>query len=396
MTVNRDFNDVARAWLDLMPSEITDRALAAVIETVEDTPQERPWLAGRWRPQTMSRLLLAGAAAVLAVAAGVILITPRRAADVAAPPAPPSASPSTSARAGGDRLDDALRARWIATASAHPLLGNGSGPVALSVTAGGNGMSAENFGPGHGYASSAGQIGVDQLELVLEQDGGDCTAGTRGVYRWALFSNRSQLVLTKVSDPCEKRAAVLARTWVRSLVGATTMGAGVVDTMNPDFAITLPDDAYQTRTLDDFAEIAGTHGNSLMAFKNPQPFVDPCSDAEERVPYKPGAAAFVDHFRNNDAFEVSEATPLKIDGHDAIHVTIGGKSNYSRCPGRELYQYTPKTCECHFVVGQGYADSMYLVEVGSDTFLFILSPFGAGGELDAILSIRIPYELPAR
>src|SRR4029079_5268311 len=112
-----------------------------------------------------------------------------------------------------------------------------------------------------------------------------------------------------------------------------------------------------------------------MVFKNPQAFVDACSTDEERVPWQPGAAAFVEAFRNNDAFEVSEATPLKVDGHDALKVTISGKANYARCPDQELYESTPKECGCHFVVGPGGADTMFLVDVGGDTFMFIVSPF---------------------
>jgi hypothetical protein len=53
-----------------------------------------------------------------------------------------------------------------------------------------------------------------------------------------------------------------------------------------------------------------------MAIKNPQPFVDPCSTPEDRVPNQPGAQAFIDPFRGLDAFIVGERTTLTIDGHD--------------------------------------------------------------------------------
>ena len=185
--------------------------------------------------------------------------------------------------------------------------------------------------------------------------------------------------------------------WLRSLTAATTIGAGVIDTMDPAFSVVLPDDTYEARALDDFIEIGGTSGNSLMVFKNPQPFVDACSTEEERVPYQPGAAAFVEAFRNNDAFEVSGATPITVDGHPGLHVTIGGKANYARCPGQALYEYTPRDCLCHFVVDQGAADSMYLVEVGPDTFMFIISPLGSvESEQPIIDSIRIPVDLPTQ
>jgi hypothetical protein len=133
-----------------------------------------------------------------------------------------------------------------------------------------------------------------------------------------------------------------------------------------------------------------------MVFKNPQVFADPCSTEEERLPYQPGADAFIAAFRANDAFEVGPAEELAVDGHRAVHVVIGGKADYARCPGAALYQYTPKECRCHFVVDQGYADSMYLVEVGEDTFMFIVSPIGSPNEQDVIESIRIPADLPVQ
>ena len=80
---------------------------------------------------------------------------------------------------------------------------------------------------------------------------------------------------------------------------------------------------------------------------------------------------------------------------ELTHAAVGGKANYARCPGQALYEYTPKNCVCHFIVGQGGADSMYLVEVGADTYLFIVSPIGLATERQIIDSIQIPFQLPS-
>ena len=46
MTTSRDADRILRAWLDLMPDEAPDRTVAAVLQAVETTPQQRsPW---RW------------------------------------------------------------------------------------------------------------------------------------------------------------------------------------------------------------------------------------------------------------------------------------------------------------------------------------------------------------
>ena len=391
MTTSRDFNAVARAWLDMMPSETPDRVIDSVLQAVEDAPQVRPSYTHSRRFSTMARFALAAAAAV-AVVFGALIYTTRPSEDVGL-----SVSPSPSSLPVPSEIDDALRSTWITIANPNETLGNGGGPVSLEFGAAGNGVSVTNFGPGNGFASTVTPVASDELEFVLENDSGSCQAGDRGKYRWELSSDRSEMTLSGLAEECTRRAIVLQRRWARSLLGAPTIGAGVVDSMDPTFAVTLPDYDYETRTLDDFVEIATPDGDgfSLMVFKNPQPFVDPCSTQEERIPYVPGADAFIEHFRTTEAFTVGEVTELQIDGHRALHADVSGKDNYEGCPGQELYQYTPQACNCHFIVGQGYSDSMYVVEVGTDTFLFIVSPFGSASEQSVIESIRIPFELPA-
>ena len=39
MTANDDFDRISRAWLDLMPDEAPDRAVQAVLQAVQTTPQ---------------------------------------------------------------------------------------------------------------------------------------------------------------------------------------------------------------------------------------------------------------------------------------------------------------------------------------------------------------------
>ena len=41
MTIERDFDRIARAWLDLGPNEAPDRSVAAVLQAIETTPQVR-------------------------------------------------------------------------------------------------------------------------------------------------------------------------------------------------------------------------------------------------------------------------------------------------------------------------------------------------------------------
>ena len=398
MTANRDFADITRAWLDLMPSEAPDRAVASILQAVDATPQAKRRLAGPWRFSPMIRFALVGAA-VVALVAGALVIYPRLTPDVSSPSISPTTVPSPSlGSSGAHALDDVLRATWRSFALENATLGNGAGPVSLEFSLADNGVAASNFGPGNGFPSTVTPISNDRFELTLARQSGVCAAGNKGTYRWQLSQDRSELVLTAEAEECPNRGIVFQRRWVRSLVDASIVGAGMIDSMQPAFAVTLPDYSFQTRTLDDFAEIASPDGGgfSLMVFKNPVTFVDPCSTDEERNPFTPTADSFFEHFQTNDAFTVGEVTELQIDGHRTLHADVTGKDNYARCPGQALYQYTPEACGCHFIVGPGGTDSMYVAEVDGDTFLFIVSPYRSVSEQSVIESIRIPFELPSQ
>jgi len=352
-------------------------------------------LAGRDGRVSAARVALVGLLLVAAVGAGTVLIgsflQPR-------PPLPerlvelePSASPSAQASIGP--TDVALRGSWVANAQPLPSLHNGAGPVSLAIDPVGDRLSVANFAPGAGFASTSEQIGPDELRLVLDLDSGGCSQGAEGRYHWAMDPDGLQLTLTPVTDPCVSRSEAIGRTWVRSLAGTSTRGAGIVDTMVPTFAVTLPDDTYESRALDDFIEIGGSKGTTtLLVFKNPQGFEDPCSTEQVRYPYTPGAAAFVDFYRQNPAYRVESVTPIQLGGHPAIHLVVKIKAD-GPCPSSDLYTWTPKACACHFF---GADDSIYLIDVGSDTFMFLLSPSpDQATETRVMESIRIPYQLPS-
>jgi anti-sigma-K factor RskA len=71
MTTERDFDRLARAWLELAPDEAPDRVIAAVLQAVETTPQVRPSRWSLWRSVPMTRLpIIAAVAATLVVVIG--------------------------------------------------------------------------------------------------------------------------------------------------------------------------------------------------------------------------------------------------------------------------------------------------------------------------------------
>jgi hypothetical protein len=99
MTHKRDFDRLARAWLELGPNEAPDRAVAAVLQATATTPQMRRrfgWpIAASLATGRVARAI--GAAAVLLVLiGGAILLSQRNQPPVAAPVASPSLTPSPS------------------------------------------------------------------------------------------------------------------------------------------------------------------------------------------------------------------------------------------------------------------------------------------------------------
>ena len=91
MSNERDFDRLARAWLELGPNEAPDRVVAAVLQAAETTPQvRRPFRLPIWRSFAMNRIGQAlGAVAVLAIVVigGALLLTLRNQPNVGGPAA---------------------------------------------------------------------------------------------------------------------------------------------------------------------------------------------------------------------------------------------------------------------------------------------------------------------
>jgi YVTN family beta-propeller protein len=123
MTTDRDFDRLARAWLELGPDEAPDRVIAAVLQASEVTPQvRRRFRWPTWRPFQMNRLLLLAGTAVLLVVligGGAFFVgsrTPSLPTASPTPSLPGVVSPSAGARfAGTVAIGDPIAPRWLVT-----------------------------------------------------------------------------------------------------------------------------------------------------------------------------------------------------------------------------------------------------------------------------------------
>lgn len=393
MTEHTDIDRLLETWFADGPTTMPDRVVTVVADRIGHQGQRRTWFLDR-RPKVnvFLKVVLAAALGIAVIGGAIFLAGSRNTTPTPAPlPSPaPSASGVDASAPAQTGVAEALRARWVADDPGNETLGTGGGPIDMTITASGTDLAVGNLGAAGSFASTVLEANGDQIRIAMDRESRSCSAGSEGVYSWALAPDGAQLTITAVSDECRDRPLALARTWGRSLVGSSTTGTGIVDAFEPAFSIDLPDGSYDSRTLADYVEIGAPGGTDLMVWKNPQGFADPCAQPE-RYPYLPGADALVKYFRQNPAFNVIEATPLVIDGHHAVHLVTEAKLDYAACPGQELLLFTPKACDCHWIAGPGFRDSFYLIDVGDDTLAFEINP--TSDESPITDTLRIPATL---
>ena len=217
MNDERNFDRLARAWLDLMPDEAPDRTIAAVLQAVEAAPQVRPplrWLTRRF--PNMNRLLVAAAVAggaVLAVGGG-LWLTRSDGPSIGAPSPTPSASASPSGVPPSAALSpEELQYPWLGEVVEAPGLPVGRDRSFLEI---GPSTVELNIDQPEFLLSdiTAGDPGV--LRLVARNSTGDCSPGDVGLYAWTLSPKGTQLQLTASEDACTARRAAFEGAWERS------------------------------------------------------------------------------------------------------------------------------------------------------------------------------------
>jgi hypothetical protein len=215
MTTDRDFDRIARAWLETSPDEAPDRAVAAVLQAVDTTPQVRtPWRWLPWRSTPMNRIPIAlGAAAVVVIAGTVVLSRsgPGPAAGSTPSPSPTiAASPGGSPASAGGSLPAELRRVWM------------GGHRGLVVT--GAGSLLDFTGPIFHFAQSAGTsaqllqstasaVGDGKLRLESIAAADTCNKGDVGTYSWSLNPSGRILTVAEDQDACPTRAGAVVGTW---------------------------------------------------------------------------------------------------------------------------------------------------------------------------------------
>jgi hypothetical protein len=399
---DRDFDRIATAWLDLMPSEAPQRVIDAVNQAVATTPQvRRPALGGRRSPRMHRLALLAAATALGITLLGGALLLGGGASPAPIPPpaataaavAPTAASVATPAP-GPSELPEALRANWVASdRAAGP---DAAGLLRLVVTTNGNGIWTVLGDGSQTPRSVPVEAGAEDEFLVhSERETPGCPVEALGRYRWDVSDDRLTLRLELVEDDCAARAEAFPREWTRTHNGLSDGGRAVITDAGPAVLATLPEGSYTQRALTDVAEIHDQAEDLLLyVFKNPLAFSDPCAKTYE--PWKPGARAFLDALARNPAMTDIVEEAVTVGGYPAYRVTLTASTDHPRCePDHPFYQWTPEADPGGgWWLSAGDSDLFWVVDHPDATVLLQVLPTGVDTTQDIIDSVAFPEVLP--
>ena len=201
-----DIDGILEGWFLDGPTQMPDRLFDAVLDQVERVPQRRlARLQLRFSDMsTSSRLLAAGAAAVLVIGVGVVALGRANEQGPGTPSPSSSASPTSSTDPGSP----------VPAALYHTMLGapRDTASVGLSSIIFTNDRFAYNESS---LRSEASGVGGDEIRLISDSIAGGCQDGDEGRYSWAPTPGGTKFTFTLVSDECDARAAVLPGEWQR-------------------------------------------------------------------------------------------------------------------------------------------------------------------------------------
>jgi hypothetical protein len=426
MTTERDFDRLARAWLDLGPNEAPDRVVAAVLQAAETTPQVRRPI--RWpirRSFHMTRLPIVATivATLVVVIGGGMFIIRGNDPSVGVPMVSPSPSPSATAA-----IPVELRYHWIGEPRDIP--GHGTTTrTAIDFTTG------TYFADGTDYPSGilgsvTRMVGPDQVELETVATTTDCAVGDIGRYAFALSPGGTRLTMTQESDDCAARGVATAGDWFRVACKSTENGcwgdleAGTYpsqyvaprvkpgDTWTPAFGaitFTVPDgwsnssdwpSDFTLTPTEAYAKWSGTglgaeHFSGISIWTQPA-VTDPSKDCFSAAPDVPRTvAALVGHLESSPALEVSLAADVDIDGHLGKSIDVEVAPDWTgTCPGADgaVNVLIHGGLDAPWVYGPfpGEPARLIFLELGEGDVVLIAIEPGTGTTLDEMVTQAIP------
>ena len=223
-----------------------------------------------------------------------------------------------------------------------------------------------------------------------------CSEGDVGDYQIRESREGLLLTLTVLTEECPSRAAVIGRTWTRSLRVPNGGGVGVVDGFDPPFTVALPPGNYVVIRDPDSTTIGQEFPEfKFLSWKDPQGWNDPCDTAKGRYAIAPGPDAFVAYIRQLEGFTVDGTTEMEIDGHRTVRLDLRANSDAS-CASGGLNEWQPKaaTGDLTWFLRPGDYETVFLVDYPGATVMFQILPIPDARGLAVLDSIRFLDQLP--
>lgn len=408
MTATRDPDRLLRAWLDLMPDEAPDRVIDAVLLATTAAPQARrfPWH-GRWRPNQMNRLvLIAAAALVLAglVGGAVYFGSTRNPLPTPGPTAVPTPSPGPTARAPIVPPPQTTWGDWLADVPAIPEIDTPAGMLQLSVDWEAGQRVWLQTTPDYRQLLNSAPLSAPNGELRLRSNTVDnvyCTVNDEGSYRWNRSSDGLFLTLQLIADDCPARAAVFARTWVRSHGAVNDGGPGVNYGVTPMIQMTLPTGQRYGMGGGEQGPDIGTFGDQLpyrafVVIRNPGGFGAPCAATDtQKIDVAHTTAAFAAYLDALPGVNLT-TSDTTIGGRSAVRMDVAVDPGVKCRAGGNIsaFHVEKLTDEAFWELGAGQVETFYIVQIDATT-TFLLWYQGTAAEETAVLdSITFIDKLP--
>jgi hypothetical protein len=409
MTATRDPDRLIRAWLDLMPDEAPDRAIAAVLQAAETTRQVRmlPRFGPRRSPMNRLTLIAAVAVIVLALVGGAYLLAggrngPAPVTPTATPAPTPGATPIATTADAIAPMPEALWGDWLAEADPIPGIVPSRQLIQLSVNWDGGRTTWIQTTTDEPLAVESSSIAAAPGELLLRSDVANhgCTFGDDGRYRWTAAG--MFLTLELISDACQARGVALARTWVRSLGAVNDGGSGVTYSTTPMIQVTVPRGQRLGASSGDQWHELKTYGNAepfqaFVVVGNPGGFGAPCSKTDLRKQsIAPTTAAFVAYVEGLPGASVAKGS-TEVGGKPAVRLDVSIDPNVD-CARGSIEAFHPENPADTFqwAFSPGELQRMYIVEMGADR-TFLVWYQGTSEEEQAVIgSVQFLDTLPTR
>jgi hypothetical protein len=376
MTSERDFDSLARAWLELGPNEAPDRVVAAVLQAAETTPQVRRPI--RWLPlrdDKMTRLpVLATVAATIVVVIGGLFLINRPNPGVGGPTAStsPSVAPSSASPSAAPLSLTLKSTRWMGSERPVPGILPKAGTIINFTVDNQFYITQSNLNQYHFLNSVASSSGDGQFQLETTGGGDACSTGDIGLYRWSVTPSGRILTIVATSDDCPTRLSAVPGTWwLEACKNADTnclgnldagtyksqyitprLDAGMGLAWEPDFGAltyTVPDGWANSVDFPEWFSLTPSADFALEGEAGPPEDVvhrielhwqyaasaqnSQCT-SEEVTSVPRTVAGLVDWIRALPSLDAGAPTTITIDGHPGQWLDIGVAPSWkTHCPG---------------------------------------------------------------